>query len=113
MGVQDIKADEADGIEALFSAAYLAAEEEGALDQLLYEGEQYWIGLSDTANEGDWRWQESHQRPDYTNWAHGEPNNLANEDCAHISSDLKWYDAECDSEDNFLNAIHGLCQADK
>ena len=61
---------------------------------------------------GDWRWQESHQRPDYTNWAAGEPNNFANEDCAHISS-KQWYDAECNNEDNFLHGIHALCQIQK
>ena len=62
--------------------------------------------------EGDWRWQESHQRPDYTNWAGGEPNNVLNEDCAHISN-KQWYDAECSSEDNFLQPIHALCQTQK
>ena len=61
---------------------------------------------------GDWRWQESHQRPEYTNWAAGEPNNFANEDCAHISS-KQWYDAECNNEDNFLHGIHALCQIQK
>ena len=73
----------------------------------------YWIGLSDFAHEGTWRWQESHQEPSYTNWATGQPSNgvvNGDEDCASkgcsITPNCKWNDAPCDSTD-------ALCQMDK
>ncbi|GET37330.1 hemagglutinin/hemolysin-like protein [Microseira wollei NIES-4236] len=37
--------------------------------------ELFWIGLSDFAKEGDFRWVNNGQRPQYTNWWPGEPNN--------------------------------------
>ena len=64
-----------------------------------------WIGASDAAKEGEWRWvtgpeglEDSGQGSlfwtgtssgtahDYENWNHGEPNNSGNEDYAHINA---------------------------
>ncbi len=44
---------------------------------------RYWIGLSDTASEGDFKWMggpEVGTTPQYTLWASGQPNNFSNED---------------------------------
>merc|ERR1712107_768454 len=41
----------------------------------------YWIGLTDFADDGRWIWQESHQVANWTNWQEGEPNNLGGQDC--------------------------------
>lgn len=54
-----------------------------------------WVGASDRDNEGDWRWvtgPESLQNggtgrrlsDGFTNWAPGEPNNVGDEDYAHM-----------------------------
>ncbi|XP_072925650.1 hepatic lectin-like isoform X3 [Hemitrygon akajei] len=53
------------------------AEEQDFLTRNLQN--RYWIGLSDTASEGDWRWVDG---TDYssssTNWMEGEPNDEKN-----------------------------------
>ncbi|XP_072104244.1 C-type lectin domain family 17, member A-like [Mobula birostris] len=59
---------------------------------------QHWIGLSDAASEGDWRWVDG---TDYssssTNWSRGEPNNDKNaEDCVEMLVTGKWNDLPCD-----------------
>ncbi|MDB4780254.1 hypothetical protein OAG46_00490, partial [Planctomycetota bacterium] len=53
-----------------------------------------WIGFTDEASEGTWTWT-SGEIPGFTNWSAGEPNNLGNEDHAHlIVSTGKWNDAQ-------------------
>uniref|UniRef100_UPI0030CA3EDA Ig-like domain-containing protein n=1 Tax=uncultured Flavobacterium sp. TaxID=165435 RepID=UPI0030CA3EDA len=47
-----------------------------------------WIGGSDAAVEGTWKWvtgPEAGTVMTYTNWNNGEPNNAGNEDYAHIT----------------------------
>ena len=62
-------------------------EEEKLVETFLHSGISYWIGLSDIFHEGIskedisytrsfsgvYRWQESHQEAQYTNWAPGKP----------------------------------------
>lgn len=54
---------------------------------------QYWIGLTDIDNEGQWKWC-NEKTPEYTNWQLGEPNDdMSAEDYATIvKSDGKWND---------------------
>ena len=64
-------------------AEFFSSEEEEAIDAILNRDIAYWFGLSDLAHEGTWRWQESHQLPEYTNWLSDQPN--GNGDCAYKS----------------------------
>ena len=43
-------------------------EEEQMITTKINQDVLYWIGLSDFAHEGTWRWQESHQVTAYLNW---------------------------------------------
>ena len=67
----------------------------------------YWIGLTDTENEGTWKWQSGDELSDNLNWGKwksGEPNNApkhkdVEEDCAAVGWDGKFVgDIDCDSK---------------
>merc|ERR1711936_702603 len=62
-------------------------------------GIDVWIGLSDSANEGQWTWQHSYHPINYANWAPNQP--LAGEwDCGAIALNAKfWYALGCDWTD--------------
>ena len=85
------------------------------MDDVFPHSASYWIGLTDYASEGTFRWVESHQTPSYTNWESGEPNNHdGNEDCAakvwqtfHVGG---WVDLSCDINANEIDEILALCQ---
>ena len=74
-----------------------------AADEAQLSGEQAagagWIGGSDEANEGVWRWMTGPENgtvfwnggingttPNFANWNNGEPNNIGDEDYAHITA---------------------------
>ena len=73
------------------------AEFFSSVDAILNRDIAYWFGLSDLAHEGTWRWQESHQLPEYTNWLSGQPN--GDGDCGYKtfwgSNDGEWVDVNC------------------
>jgi hypothetical protein len=54
-----------------------------------------WIGFNDLETEGLFGWSSGEPWTGYENWAPGEPNNLGNEDCAHIkgpaSPQTQWF----------------------
>ncbi|XP_017270960.1 C-type lectin domain family 4 member E [Kryptolebias marmoratus] len=63
----------------------------------------YWIGLSDSENEGDWRWADNSQlTTSFWNVQPSEPDNNAaggpsGEDCAVVNSySQSWYDVPCE-----------------
>lgn len=75
--------------EAVARAGHLVAINSAAEEELLKgrfgTTEEFWIGLSDEAVEGQFRWT-SGEPVTYTNWAAGEPNNIGNEDWATINN---------------------------
>jgi len=63
----------------------LTSADENAFVHGLTGGGAAWLGASDAAVEGEWRWMsgpEAGQLLTYTNWGPGEPNNSGNEDFA-------------------------------
>ncbi|XP_060079242.1 perlucin-like [Ylistrum balloti] len=69
----------------------------------------FWFGGTDMFVEGDWRWSDSDQRLNYTNWRAGDPNDLNHaQDC--MVADLNcnhyyWIDRECENAYNFVCEI--------
>lgn len=55
------------------------------------------IGLSDAANEGDWKWVTG-EAFSFSNWDSGEPNNEGNEDYVLMNSDGTWNDGHLERE---------------
>ncbi|XP_075199199.1 hepatic lectin-like [Anomaloglossus baeobatrachus] len=56
----------------------------------------YWIGLTDTEEEGNWTWVDgTDYKSSYQNWSPYEPNSNGNEDCVHIWKQGKWNDNSC------------------
>ena len=102
-----------------YLAEFFSSEEEEAIDAILNRDIAYWFGLSDLAHEGTWRWQESHQLPEYSNWLSGQPN--GDGDCGYktFRYDGEWADADCSVNsighctDYDHGHAHALCQREK
>ncbi|MCA9543344.1 MAG: CotH kinase family protein, partial [Myxococcales bacterium] len=60
-------------------------------------GQPYWIGLTDGAVDGDFRWVDG-TRPGLTRWLNGQPNGGADEACVVMSQGDAgaWQDRACD-----------------
>ena len=57
----------------------------------------YWIGATDKSQEGHFKWETTQKSLTFKNFAHGEPNNIGDEDCLVVRSDGKWNDIPCDA----------------
>ena len=81
-----------------YLAELTTMEEDIPLENHLPQGLYYWIGLSDAASEGTWRWMESHQTVNYTNWWPGKGLDGTDSICVFKSlhpSYLGWADILC------------------
>ena len=78
----------------------------------LYQNKNFTFSLI-SVSLGIFKWAETHQVPDYTNWKEGEPNNLhGGQDCVHKSLEYSgWDDIECDrsSKVEYDAGIYALC----
>jgi hypothetical protein len=67
-----------------------------------------WIGATDKAKEGEWRWSSSGRLLTYSAWSNEQPDNWrGNEDCGHLfeyKGKLLWNDSPCSSK------IQTLCK---
>ena len=55
----------------------------------------YWLGISDTAHEGNWQDVHGHT-VSYTKWKQGEPNGGKNENCVVTAAGTaEWNDVGC------------------
>ncbi|GAB6032987.1 Fc fragment of IgE, low affinity II, receptor for (CD23) [Chamberlinius hualienensis] len=60
----------------------------------------WWLGATDSAEEGTWRWAHDNSKLSFTSWGEGQPDDAhIGEDCMHyFNGDIgKWYDMHCDS----------------
>ncbi|XP_043362799.1 CD209 antigen-like protein C [Dermochelys coriacea] len=71
-------------------------QEQMFLSNHITEPEVYWLGLSDSAKEGEWRWLDGSPLS-VRFWGAGEPNNSGQhgEDCGTLRIDGRWNDAIC------------------
>ena len=61
------------------------------------------LGLSDRAKEGTFLWEQTGQKPGYTNWFGGGPNDFnQNEDCVSMMYNGQWNDVPCDYFDQTI-----------
>jgi len=68
-----------------------------SIKQVLETNVNYWIGLSDREEEGDFRWLSDMSELTYSNWEKNEPNNYHGQDCAQLWSrrEHRWDDNDC------------------
>ena len=71
---------------------------ENALLVTAAAGNEVWIGGTDAASEGTWKWSPSGAPLSYTNWIGGEPNDWGGQDCLQVYSSGKWDDYFCSAK---------------
>ncbi|XP_050780960.1 C-type lectin domain family 17, member A-like isoform X2 [Gopherus flavomarginatus] len=78
-------------------------QEQTFLSNQIIEPDVYWLGLSDSANEGEWRWLDGSPLS-LRFWGPGEPNNVGHqgEDCASLRFNGKWNDAVCSLTEHWI-----------
>lgn len=73
---------------------------EAAIDDVLGANARVWLGATDSAQEGTYRWLDNTPFS-YTAWAAGNPNDSGSEDCL-VSTATGWIDERCTNLFNFI-----------
>ncbi|XP_065432200.1 CD209 antigen-like protein C isoform X9 [Chrysemys picta bellii] len=78
-------------------------EEQTFLSNHITHPHVYWLGLSDSAKEGEWRWLDGSPLS-VRFWGPGEPNDVGQqgEDCGSLRFDGKWNDAICSVTEHWI-----------
>ncbi len=101
-----------EGARALCQAAggdlvsILSLAENGVVNTVRGESGNWWIGLSDLAEDGVWAWSDGEPLV-YERWKGGEPNNWDTESCVRFrgnAADANWETKDCTGE------ILGICE---
>ncbi|XP_061452693.1 collectin-12 isoform X2 [Rhineura floridana] len=80
-------------------------EQQWLKKQVIAKG-SFWIGLTDSAKEDEWRWLDG-TLPEYINWSAGQPDNWKHghgpgEDCAGLIHAGLWNDFHCEDVNSFI-----------
>ena len=74
-------------------------------ENLLQKNEnlQLWIGLTDSEEEGVWKWASSGNIATYFSWGKGEPSNKGH-NCVRLyyGEDYAWFDNTCNTHYGFI-----------
>ncbi|XP_050780963.1 low affinity immunoglobulin epsilon Fc receptor-like [Gopherus flavomarginatus] len=78
-------------------------QEQIFLSNHITEPSVYWLGLSDSAKEGEWHWLDGSPLS-LRVWGPGEPNNVGHqgEDCGSLRFDGKWNNATCSMTEHWI-----------
>jgi len=75
-------------------------------DLLRSFGDYMWIGATDKAEEGTWKWTDTGMELSHgwTNWqsSSGEPNGGKNENCVKLWDNGQWKDYSCNKRETFM-----------
>ncbi|XP_066936403.1 putative uncharacterized protein DDB_G0282133 [Clytia hemisphaerica] len=88
-----------------------AKEQDFVMNEVVIEANDYWIGLDDRVNEGNFQWVDS-TPVEYTHWGNLEPDDgtnkrrgslsYHNEDCAILRESGEWNDVNCNDKHMFI-----------
>jgi hypothetical protein len=71
----------------------------------VYDDCTAWTGGNDISIEGDYRWQSSDSKMEFTNWHGSQPSvwhEYKQEDCVELMRNGEWNDLNCNAQNTFI-----------